>query len=58
MALKAWQWLVDPERGQGFVEYALCLAFISIIVFAALSSTGQDVNRVLNKVAQTVSSVT
>ena len=36
--------LVNEESGQGLVEYALILALIAIIVIAALTLLGNNVN--------------
>ena len=37
-------WLSNEESGQGLVEYALILALIAVIVIAALSLLGNNVN--------------
>jgi pilus assembly protein Flp/PilA len=38
------------EEGQGLVEYALILAFISILAIAALTFLSGDINSLLSKV--------
>ena len=43
-------WLADEESGQGLVEYALILALIAIIVIAALTLLGNNVNNKFEKV--------
>lgn len=42
--------LVNEESGQGLVEYALILALIAIIVIAALTLLGNNVNNKFEKV--------
>ena len=43
-------WLSNEESGQGLVEYALILALIAVIVIAALSLLGNNVNNKFEKV--------
>ena len=43
-------WLSNEESGQGLVEYALILALIAIIVIAALTLLGNNVNNKFEKV--------
>ena len=43
-------WLSNEESGQGLVEYALILALIAVIVIAALSLLGQNVNNKFDKI--------
>ena len=37
-------WLSEEESGQGLVEYALILAFISIAVVAGVTALGVNLN--------------
>ena len=43
-------WLSNEESGQGLVEYALILALIAIIVIAALTLLGNNVNNKFDRV--------
>ena len=45
------------DEGQGLVEYGLILGLVAIVAIAALSSTGRQVNGLLQKVASTLSTV-
>lgn len=45
------------EEGQGLVEYGLILGLIAVIAIAALNATGGNVNNLLQKVANSLSSV-
>ncbi len=42
---------MEREEGQGMVEYALILVLVSIIAIGALTAIGQNVNSVLQTVA-------
>ncbi len=42
------------EEGQGLVEYALILVLIAVVVIAALSVLGQNINGLFNKLSQTI----
>lgn len=42
------------EDGQGLVEYALILVFVSIIAIGALGATGEAVRNVLQSVANSL----
>ena len=42
------------ERGQGLVEYALILVLVSIVVIAALTNVGEQVNNVFERVDSTL----
>jgi pilus assembly protein Flp/PilA len=46
-----WNSAIEREEGQGLVEYALILVLVSIVAIAALTLIGENVNRVLNTVA-------
>ena len=46
-----WNRAMEREEGQGLVEYALILVLVSIVAIAALGLIGENVNRVLNTVA-------
>ena len=43
-------WLSNEESGQGLVEYAMILALIAVIVIAALSLLGNNVNNKFDKI--------
>ena len=45
------------SEGQGLVEYGLILGLIAVVAIAALSSTGQQVNGLVQKVAKSLSTV-
>ena len=45
------------RRGQGLVEYGLILGLIAVVAIAALSSTGTQVNALVQKVAKSPSTV-
>jgi pilus assembly protein Flp/PilA len=42
------------ERGQGLAEYALILALIAVVVIAALTLLGGNINTVLSMIAVTL----
>lgn len=43
--------LKRDERGQGLAEYALILAFIAVLVIAAVTLLGESINDILNYIA-------
>jgi pilus assembly protein Flp/PilA len=45
------------ERGQGLVEYAFLLAFVTLVVIAALMIFGPSIGNVFSSVNRTLSSV-
>jgi len=45
------------EEGQGLVEYGLILGLIAVVAIAALNATGSSVNGLIQKVAQSLSTV-
>jgi pilus assembly protein Flp/PilA len=45
------------EDGQGLVEYGLILGLISIVAIAALTTAGEQVDRLLDTVGTTLSGV-
>jgi pilus assembly protein Flp/PilA len=45
-----WARVVEPEEGQGLVEYALILVLVSIVAIAMLAAVGTNVTAVLSKV--------
>ena len=45
------------EEGQGLVEYGLILGLIAVIAIAALNATGGNVNNLLQKVANSIDTV-
>jgi Flp pilus assembly pilin Flp len=42
----------DNKKGQALVEYALVLAFISILAIAVLSSMGQGISGVYSNITR------
>ena len=59
----AWRRLLDAlarhdEEGQGLVEYGLVLALIAVIALASLSATGNGINGLFQRLAESISSVT
>jgi Flp pilus assembly pilin Flp len=42
--------VLRAEEGQGLVEYALILAFISILAIAALTFLSGDINSILTRI--------
>jgi pilus assembly protein Flp/PilA len=45
------------EEGQGLVEYGLILGLIAVVAIAALNATGASVNTLIQKVANSLSTV-
>lgn len=45
------------EDGQGLVEYGLILGLIAVVAIAALNATGTSVNALIQKVADSLSTV-
>lgn len=45
------------EEGQGLVEYGLILGLIAVVAIAALNATGTSVNGLIQKVADSLSTV-
>lgn len=45
------------EEGQGLVEYGLILGLIAVVAIAALNATGTSVNALIQKVADSLSTV-
>ena len=43
-------WFTKEESGQGMVEYGLIVALISIVVIAVLTLTGQNLNKLFEKI--------
>ncbi len=43
--------LLDHQRGQGMVEYALILVLIAVVVVVVLSVVGRQVNNVFSNVS-------
>jgi pilus assembly protein Flp/PilA len=48
---KLMNWLKNEESGQGMVEYGLILALIAVVVIAALTLIGQNIETKFDKVA-------
>ena len=46
---------VKRKRGQTLVEYALILAFVSLIAISVLISLGKEVNRIYSTVTSQLS---
>lgn len=44
--------------GQGLVEYGLVLGLMAVVAIGALSATGNNLNQALQRVANSISSVT
>lgn len=42
---------VEETEGQGLVEYALILALIAVVVIAAVTLLGTNVNTIFNNIA-------
>jgi len=47
----------DDDEGQGLVEYGLILGLIAVVAIAALNATGAQVNSLLQKVANSLSTI-
>lgn len=47
----------DDEEGQGLVEYGLILGLIAVVAIAALNATGTNVNSMLQRVSNTLDTV-
>ncbi len=45
------------DEGQGLVEYGLILGLIAVVAIAALNATGTNVNSMLQRVANTLDTV-
>ena len=43
--------ITRDERGQGLAEYALILALIAVVVIAAVTLLGTNINTILSTVA-------
>jgi len=42
------------ERGQGLAEYALILALIAVVVIAAVTLLGTNINSILSSIASAI----
>ena len=42
------------ERGQGLAEYALILALIAVVVIAAVTLLGTNINAILSTIAKNI----
>ena len=42
------------ERGQGLAEYALILALIAVVVIAAVTLLGTNINSILSTIATSI----
>lgn len=47
----------EDEEGQGLVEYGLILGLIAVVAIAALNATGTNVNSMLQRVSNTLDTV-
>jgi pilus assembly protein Flp/PilA len=47
--------MLQDDRGQGLVEYALIIALVSIVAIAALKFLGAKASNTLNNAANTLS---
>jgi len=47
--------MLEDDRGQGLVEYALIIALVSIVAIAALKFLGAKASNTLNNAANTLS---
>jgi Flp pilus assembly pilin Flp len=52
LSLYARATLVRREEGQALVEYTLILALVSIVAIALLTTVGEDIQHVLEKVVE------
>ena len=43
--------VVDGEKGQALVEYALIISLIAVVAIAALQLTGNSVTKIFNKIS-------
>ena len=48
---KLWKALWSDESGQDLAEYALLIALIALVVIAAVTLLGQNINTVFNNIA-------
>ena len=51
MLLNLWNALWSDESGQDLAEYALLIALIAIVVIAAVTLLGGNINTVFNNIA-------
>ena len=45
---------VHSQKGQGLAEYALILAFIALIVIAAVTLLGNNINDIMTNIANSI----
>ena len=48
------QLITRDERGQGLAEYALILALIAVVVIAAVTLLGTNINSILSTIANAI----
>ena len=48
---------LDSEAGQGLVEYGLILGLVTVVAFAAYTNFGHSSTSLIQKVGESVSSV-
>ena len=46
--------ITRDERGQGLAEYALILALIAVVVIAAVTLLGTNINAIISTIAVTL----
>ena len=46
--------ITRDERGQGLAEYALILALIAVVVIAAVTLLGTNINSILSTIAVSI----
>ena len=51
MLLNLWNALWSDESGQDLAEYALLIALIALVVIAAVTLLGQNINTVFTNIA-------
>ena len=51
-------WNDDEEEGQGLVEYGLIIVLVSIVVVAALTALGGQLNNVFNTITSNLAPTT
>jgi pilus assembly protein Flp/PilA len=49
-----YQLIRRDERGQGLAEYALILALIAVVVIAAVTLLGTNINSILSTIATSI----
>ena len=47
--------MLEDDRGQGLVEYALIIALVAVVAIVVLRTLGGSVSRTLNRAASSLS---